>query len=67
MNALEIVYVNWYLETLRSDLEPRDSSSSFKRRTVRDRLGAAAAALREVLGTDSGPVVPQLRDYPYGG
>ena len=32
-----------------------------------ERVASGAAGLRKIFGSDSGPVVPQLKNYPYWG
>ena len=68
MNALAIIYVNDYLETIHAEARDARSASLVGRRTFRERLGSALDGLRGILGGDSsGSTIPKLSDYPYGG
>ena len=67
MNAVAIMYVNSYLADLQSEADRNRTASLIERRSLRERLISGAASLRKTLGSDSGPVVPQLKNYPYGG
>ena len=68
VNAVAVIYVNQHLEELRAEAQ-RDRAAALlvERRSLRERLSSGAASLKKVLGSDGGPVVPQLRNYPYGG
>jgi hypothetical protein len=61
------MYVNSYLADLQSEADRNRTASLIERRSLRERLISGAASLRKTLGSDSGPVVPQLKNYPYGG
>jgi hypothetical protein len=62
------MYVNSHLADLQAEARYRDRAALLvERRSLRERFSSGAASLRKVLGADSGPVVPQLKDYPYGG
>ena len=67
VNAVAIMYVNSYLADLQSEADRNRTASLIERRSLRERLISGAASLRKTLGSDSGPVVPQLKNYPYGG
>ena len=67
MNAVAIMYVNSHLADLQSEAQRHQMASLVERRSLRERLSSGTAGLRKILGSDSGPVVPQLKDYPYGG
>jgi hypothetical protein len=61
------MYVNSHLADLQAEARYRDRAALVERRSLRERLTSATASLRKILGSDGGPVVPQLKDYPYGG
>ena len=65
MNALAMSYVNIYLENL--SIETKRNGTVVSKPSLRDRIASAAAGIGRILGPDSGPVVPHLKDYPYGG
>ena len=67
MNAVAVMYVNSHLADLRAEAHGRRADSLVERRSLRERLASSAAGLRKIVGSDSGPVVPQLKNYPYGG
>ena len=68
MNAVAVIYVNDHLEHLRSEARDRRLASLADRRTLRDRIGSATAEIRKTLGIEgSGPALPKLKNYPYGG
>ena len=67
MNAVAIMYVNSHLADLQAEAHRNRMASLAERRSLRARLASRTAGLRKVLGSDSGPVVPQLKNYPYGG
>ena len=67
MNAVAVMYVNSHLADLRAEARGRRVDPLVERRSLRARLASSAAGLRKVLGSGSGPVVPQLKNYPYGG
>jgi hypothetical protein len=67
VNAVAVMYVNSHLADLQAEARRDRAASLIERRTLRERLTSSAASLRKVLGSDSGPVVPQLKNYPYGG
>ena len=68
MNAVAVIYVNQYLESLRTEAQERRLASLAGRRTFSDRLASAATELRRVLGIgDSESTLPKLENYPYGG
>jgi hypothetical protein len=60
-----MTYVNIYLENL--SIGTRRNGTVVSKPSLRDRVTSAAAGIGRILGTDSGPVVPQLKNYPYGG
>ena len=67
MNAVAVMYVNSHLADLRAEAQRDRAASLVERRSLRERLSSGAASLRKIVGSDSGPVVPQLKNYPYGG
>ena len=67
MNAVAVMYVNSHLADLRDEAQSRRADPLVERRSFRARLASTTAGLRKVIGVDSGPVVPQLKNYPYGG
>lgn len=67
MNAVSIMYVNSHLADLQSEAQRNRTASLVARRSLRQRVASAAASLKSVLGQGSGPVVPTLTNYPYGG
>jgi hypothetical protein len=67
VNAVAIMYMNSHLMELQSEAQQHRMASQVSRRSLRQRLGSAAASLRAVVGPDTGPVLPKLKDYPYGG
>ena len=67
MNAVAIMYVNSHLADLQAEARRDRTALLVERRSLRERLSSGAAGIRKVLGSDNGPVVPQLKNYPYGG
>ena len=68
MNAVAIIYVNEHLEGLRAEAQRDRAASLASESSLRKRIGSASDSLRRTLGIGStGPVLPQLRDYPFGG
>lgn len=68
MNAIAAMYVNEHLESLRSEAQQRRSARQAESRSIRSRIASATAELRRTLGIEaSGPTVPALKNYPYGG
>ena len=67
MNAVAVMYVNSHLADLRAEAHRNRAASLAERRSLRDRLSSGTASLKKIIGSDSEPVVPQLRNYPYGG
>ena len=67
MNAVAVMYVNSHLADLHAEAQRNRAASLVERRSLRERLSSGTASLRRILGSESGPVVPQLKDYPYGG
>jgi hypothetical protein len=68
VNAIAVIYVNDYLEHLRSEARDRRLASLADRRSLRDRVGSTVAEIRKILGVESsGSVLPKLENYPYGG
>ena len=68
MNAIAVIYVNDYLESLRAEARPRHTTSLGTKRSLRDRIAATATELRRTLGFEaSGPALPTLRNYPFEG
>lgn len=66
MNAVAVLYVNAYLEDLRISSRNQHVAPLVPKRSLRRRLASFAATLRGV-GSDGTAIVPQLKDYPYGG
>ena len=68
MNAIAVMYVNDHLEHLRAQAADRRLVSLSDRRSLRDRIGSASAEIRKTLGLGAtGPTLPKLENYPYGG
>jgi hypothetical protein len=67
VNAVSVMYVNSHLADLRAEAQRNRVASLVERRSLRERLTSGAASLKKILGSDGGPVVPQLKNYPYGG
>jgi hypothetical protein len=68
MNAIAVIYVNDHLEQMRSQAQDRRLASLAERRSLRSRIGSGAAEVRRTLGLGpSGPTLPTLKNYPYGG
>ena len=67
MNAVAVIYVNSHLADLQAEAKSHRADSLVEKRSLRASLASGAAGLRKILGSDSGPVVPQLENYPYGG
>ena len=67
MNAVAIMYLNSHLMELQSEAQRHQMASLVAKRSLRQRIGSVAASLRAIVGPESGPVVPKLRNYPYGG
>jgi hypothetical protein len=61
------MYVNSHLADLQAEAQRNRMASLVERRSLRERLSSGTASLRKIIGSDSGPVVPRLKDYPYGG
>jgi hypothetical protein len=67
VNALAIIYVNNHLMELQAETQRKRTASLVAKRSLRQRAASATASLRSILGQGAGPVVPDLRNYPYGG
>ena len=67
MNAVAVMYVNSHLADLRAEAQRNRAASLAERRSLRERLSSGTAGLQKIIGADSEPVVPQLKNYPYGG
>jgi hypothetical protein len=67
VNAVAVMYVNSHLADLQAEAHRDRAASLVERRSLRERLSSGTASIRKLLGSDSGPVVPQLKNYPYGG
>ena len=67
MNAVSVMYVNSHLADLRAEAQSHRAASLVERRSLRERLASGAASIKKIVGSDGGPVVPQLKNYPYGG
>jgi hypothetical protein len=67
VNAVAIMYLNSHLMELQAEAQRHQMASLVTKRSLRQRLGSVAASLRAIVGPESGPVVPKLRNYPYGG
>ena len=68
MNAVAVIYVNAHLADLHAEARQRRSSGVLVgRRSLRERLASPAAGLRGSSAPTSGPIVPRLKNYPYGG
>lgn len=66
MNAISVIYVNQHLDSLRAESQRSRVASLTPKRSMRSRIGAAAARLG-IIASNSDPVVPKLQNYPYGG
>ena len=67
MNAVAVMYVNSHLADLRAEAQCNRAASLAERRSLRERLSSGTASLKKIIGAESDPVVPQLKNYPYGG
>ena len=67
MNAVAVMYVNSHLADLRAEARSHRADPLVAKRSLRARLASRSAGLRKVLSTESGLVVPELKNYPYGG
>jgi hypothetical protein len=67
VNAVAIMYINSHLADLQAEAQRNRAASLVERRSLRERLASGATSLKKILGSDGGPVVPQLKNYPYGG
>jgi hypothetical protein len=67
VNAVAIMYMNSHLMELQAEAQHRRMASQVSRRSLRQRLGSAAASIRAIVGPDSSPTLPTLKHYPYGG
>jgi hypothetical protein len=67
VNAVAIMYVNSHLADLRAEAHRNRVTSLVEKRSLRARLASRTAGLRQVLSTQSGLEVPELKNYPYGG
>ena len=67
MNAVAVMYVNSHLADLQAEARSRRADPLVEKRSLRARLASRTAGLRKVLSTESGLVVPELKNYPYGG
>ena len=67
MNALSVIFVSQYLEDLRNQNPQYPTVPRVAKRSMRSRIAAATAGLRSTFASDGGSVIPELRDYPYGG
>lgn len=67
MNAIAAIYVSQHLTELQAEAHRNRTASLVAKRSLRQRVASATASLRSVLGQGNGPVVPNLKNYPYGG
>ena len=67
MNAVSVMYVNSHLADLRAEAQLNRAASLAERRSLRERLSSGTASLKKIIGSDSDPVVAQLKNHPYGG
>jgi hypothetical protein len=68
VNAVAVMYVNEHLESLRAEAQQRRVASLGERHSLRELIASSASGLRRILGHGtSGPAVPTLKNYPYGG
>jgi hypothetical protein len=67
VNAVSIMYVNSHLIELQGEAQRNRTASLVAKRSLRQRVASATASLKSVLGQGTGPVVPSLTNYPYGG
>jgi len=63
------MYVNAHLAELQAQAKrDRFAASLVAKRSLRHRLASAADRLHRALGPVApGPIVPTLKDYPFGG
>jgi hypothetical protein len=67
VNAVAVMYVNSHLADLRAEAQHNRAAALGERRSLRERLSSGTASLKKIIGSDNDPVVPQLKNYPYGG
>jgi hypothetical protein len=67
VNAVAVMYVNSHLADLRAEAQRNRAASLVERRGLRERLSSGTASLKKIIGAESDPVIPQLKNYPYGG
>ena len=67
MNAVAIMYTNSHLMDLQTEAKRNRTASLVAKRSLREKIASATASLRSILGQGTGPVVPNLKNYPYGG
>jgi hypothetical protein len=68
VNAIAVTYVNMHLEELRAESQRNRMASLAPRRSMRERIAATRASLSRALTSEApGPLVPPLKNYPYGG
>jgi hypothetical protein len=68
VNAIAVTYVNMHLEELRAEAQRNRMASLVPHRSMRQRIADTGARLRRALRSESpGPLVPPLKNYPYGG
>ena len=67
MNAVAIMYTNSHLMDLQTEAKRNRTASLVAKRSLREQIASATASLRSILGQGTGPVVPNLKNYPYGG
>jgi hypothetical protein len=67
VNALSVIFVNDHLNELQAMARQHPAADLVTKRSMRERIAAATASLRSVVGSTDDTVVPKLRNYPYGG
>jgi hypothetical protein len=61
------MYVNAHLEELRAEAQRNRAASLVTKRSMRERIASATASLGRTFGSGSDPVLPPLKNDPYGG
>jgi len=66
VNAIATIYVNQHLDSLRAEKQQARMASRTPTRSLRSRLASAAASLG-IVAPAAEPLVPTLKNHPYGG
>ena len=68
MNAVAVMYVNEHLADLRAEASEPSIGPLVEKRSLRARIASAhRRSPQDPRFRAAGPVVPQLKNYPYGG